>query len=143
MKEIEHEAQGYEHDDVRIRPLAIFLVALGALVAASLWVTAAISGGLTRARAAEARPRPMDPFVATPEGPLLETDTGALLVEQRAWEDRILSEYAWVDRAGGTVRIPIERALELVVERGLPVRPAEEPAPAPPEEPAEGSEEQR
>ena len=40
----------------------------------------------------------------------------------RANEDRILYSYGWSDEKAGTVRIPIERAMELLVERGLPVR---------------------
>lgn len=48
----------------------------------------------------------------------------------RAWEDEQLSTYGWVDRNDGIVRIPIERAMEIVVNEGLPAttsRPAERP----------------
>jgi hypothetical protein len=38
-------------------------------------------------------------------------------------QDRKLATYDWVDKNKGTVRIPIDRAMELIVERGLPVRP--------------------
>ena len=30
-----------------------------------------------------------------------------------------LNSYAWIDRETGTVRIPIERAMDLVAERGV------------------------
>jgi hypothetical protein len=43
-------------------------------------------------------------------------------------EDLLLDHYTWVDKSQGKVRIPIERAMELIVQRGLPVAPA--PAPA-------------
>jgi hypothetical protein len=33
------------------------------------------------------------------------------------WEQ--LETYGWVDKEGGVVRIPIERAMDLVLERGL------------------------
>jgi hypothetical protein len=33
-----------------------------------------------------------------------------------------LNTYGWIDREHGVVRIPIERAMELLAERGLPVR---------------------
>ncbi|HEX2173209.1 MAG TPA: hypothetical protein VHL09_12280 [Dehalococcoidia bacterium] len=33
-----------------------------------------------------------------------------------------LSTYGWLNREQGTVRIPIERAIELTVQRGLPAR---------------------
>jgi len=36
-------------------------------------------------------------------------------------QDRKLATYAWVDRDRGTVRIPIDRAMELIEQRGLPV----------------------
>lgn len=33
-----------------------------------------------------------------------------------------LNTYGWIDREHGVVRIPVERAMELLAERGLPVR---------------------
>src|SRR5229473_4292527 len=36
-------------------------------------------------------------------------------------QDRKLATYDWVDKDTGTVRIPIDRAMELIVQRGLPV----------------------
>ena len=38
-------------------------------------------------------------------------------------QDRKLATYDWVDKDRGTVRIPIDRAMELIVQRGLPVHP--------------------
>jgi hypothetical protein len=37
-------------------------------------------------------------------------------------EQSKLNSYGWVDRKHGVTRIPIERAMELLVQRGLPVR---------------------
>ena len=36
-------------------------------------------------------------------------------------QDQKLASYDWVDKDRGTVRIPIDRAMELVAQRGLPV----------------------
>ena len=36
-------------------------------------------------------------------------------------QDRKLATYDWVDKDRGTVRIPIDRAMELIAQRGLPV----------------------
>jgi hypothetical protein len=33
-----------------------------------------------------------------------------------------LNSYGWVDRSNGIVRIPIDRAVELILQRGLPVQ---------------------
>lgn len=48
----------------------------------------------------------------------------------RLQEAAVLDGYGWVDRDRGTVRIPVSEAMRLVVERGLPSRPAD-PAPTP------------
>ena len=37
-------------------------------------------------------------------------------------EAQELSTYSWLDENSGTVRIPIDRAMDLIAERGLPVR---------------------
>ena len=44
------------------------------------------------------------------------------LRELRAREDAELNSYGWIDRKAGAVRIPIDRAMELILQRGLPVR---------------------
>jgi hypothetical protein len=41
----------------------------------------------------------------------------------RAAEDQVLNGYAWMDPEKGVVRIPIDRAIDLLSERGLPSRP--------------------
>jgi hypothetical protein len=55
--------------------------------------------------------------------PRLEIDERGQLNGIRVDEDKTLYSYGWVDEKAGTVRIPIERAMELIVQRGLPVRP--------------------
>src|SRR5712692_7832499 len=42
----------------------------------------------------------------------------------RAQEDATLYHYGWVDEKAGVAHIPIQRAIDLTVERGLPARPA-------------------
>jgi hypothetical protein len=59
--------------------------------------------------------------------PRLETDDGNQdLADLHGREDLLLEHYSWIDRGKGTVRIPIERAMELIAQRGLPVAPAVE-----------------
>jgi hypothetical protein len=71
---------------------------------------------------------------ALPAASLVEEP--AVLREFRVRENENLSTYGWVDQSAGTVRIPIDRAKDLVIERGLPTRPGAPPsalagAPAP------------
>ena len=51
--------------------------------------------------------------------PRLQVDPQNELIEMQARDREILNSYAWVDRDAGTVRIPIDRAMELIAERGL------------------------
>jgi hypothetical protein len=58
--------------------------------------------------------------------PRLETDDGNQdLADLHAREDLLLDNYSTSgDLPAGTIRIPIDRAMELVVQRGLPQAPA-------------------
>ena len=58
--------------------------------------------------------------VAEFPAPRLEVKSGASLADLRAAEDADLNSYSWIDRNAGTVRVPIDRAMQLILERGLP-----------------------
>ena len=57
-----------------------------------------------------------------PPEPRLQTNPREDLRTFRAKEDELLGSYGWVDKNAGVVRIPIEDAMRLTVERGLPAR---------------------
>src|SRR5579871_2072641 len=54
--------------------------------------------------------------------PQLETDERAQLNTIRLGEENTLRTYGWVDQKAGVVRIPIDRAMEILAQRGLPTR---------------------
>ena len=54
--------------------------------------------------------------------PRLQTDDGLQdLSELHKREDLLLDNYSWVDQTHGKLRIPIDRAMELIAQSGLPV----------------------
>ena len=54
--------------------------------------------------------------------PRLAVDNGNQNVaDLHAREDLLLDHYTWIDRSKGMVRIPIERAMQMIAQRGLPV----------------------
>lgn len=55
--------------------------------------------------------------------PRLETDEPREITAFRTQEEQTLHSYGWVDQSAGVVRIPIDRAMELLAQRGLPTRP--------------------
>ena len=52
--------------------------------------------------------------------PRLQIKGAVDLANLRAAEEADLDSYGWVDRNSGTVRVPIDRAMQLLLERGLP-----------------------
>ena len=61
-----------------------------------------------------------------PPEPRLQTTPREDLRILREQEDAVLNSYGWVDRSTGVVRIPIEEAMKLTVQRGLPARTSPE-----------------
>jgi hypothetical protein len=62
--------------------------------------------------------------------PRLQTDDGNQdVADLHEREDLLLDNYSWIDRSKGKVRIPIERAMELIAQRGLPVAAATQHGP--------------
>lgn len=88
-----------------------------------------IAGVLSRM---EKKPTPEDSWAGArpavnPEArlkgvPVLQLAPEVDLQAFRAREDAELSSYGWIDQTTGVVRIPIDRAMELIAQRGLPAR---------------------
>jgi hypothetical protein len=55
--------------------------------------------------------------------PMLETDERGQFRNFLINQENQLNSYGWVDEQAGVAHIPIERAMELIVERKLPVYP--------------------
>lgn len=54
------------------------------------------------------------------DGPLLQVLPEDELAAMRAADEKKMREYGWEDKPGGAVRIPIEAAMQLLVQRGIP-----------------------
>jgi hypothetical protein len=117
------ERRGHELRDVNARGVALFAAGL---VAAAVIIHLGVIG-LYKALEAQ-HPSPdapsriaLHPHMLAPP-PQLQTSTAADLEKFEAAENATLHGYGWVDKSAGIVRIPIERAMELTAERGLPTR---------------------
>jgi len=120
----------HEASDVNVWAVGKFAIALVLVSIVSLTGLFALlryfeqaEGGplppITRRYQIDARKRPPAPQLE--ETPILD------LARERAAEDKLLNSYGSVDRESGTVRIPIERAIDLLAQRGLPSRPQNPP----------------
>ena len=97
-----------------LRRFAIGLALLVILSALGMW---GFSHLLRSRLAAADPPLPLLPEAReawVPPGPALQTHFTTDIERLRAIEDTLLHDYAWVDQPAGRVRIPIERAMELI-----------------------------
>lgn len=113
---------GYEHSDISGRPVVAIAVAvlIGAWISA--WPLYYFYAYLMHTRA-ESGPPPAaraSGKVPVPPEPRIQASPSADLREMRAGEDAQLNSYGWVDRKNGIVSIPIDRAIELTAQRGIP-----------------------
>jgi hypothetical protein len=112
---------GYERTDATFAPIAKFAGALLALVVVVGFAMKFLFGVLDPTdNDARKAPHPLAAQSAPP-APNLQAEPPADLAAYEARQADILSTYGWVDPAAHVVRIPIERAMDLVAERGLPV----------------------
>jgi hypothetical protein len=143
--------------DVRVSGVVVFLVALSIFAVVTVVLAFGVGKVLDARMNKEdgspnrwARPvdvRPLGNMPSNPElqnklgemterfpTPRLQTDDGSQdIADLHAREDLLLDNYSWVDQSQGQpqgmVRIPIERAMELLAQRGLPVAKPVEQAP--------------
>ncbi|MFL6300079.1 MAG: hypothetical protein ACJ71N_05685 [Terriglobales bacterium] len=128
----------HESSDANVRAIytfGVWLAVLGALCALATWgglrAMEAFADHQDKARMAanpmvpEARMKmPAEAAAHEFPTPQLQRDDAAEMSEEIADENFKLTHYQWVDQSQGVVRIPIDKAMQLVLQRGLPARPA-------------------
>jgi hypothetical protein len=120
--------RGHELTDVSVKGLFIFagslLIFLAAVILAMILV---FKGFRSVDRGLDARQTRTEPGARTLvqespdyQGPLLQVTPKEDLAWMKAHQAMNLSSYGWVNRQAGVVRLPIDRAIDLIAERGLP-----------------------
>lgn len=119
---------GHELTDVKVGPLLQFGVMMTVVVTLTMWGSLKFHTALEAYFATSADVRhPMQDGAAVPAGPRLQTSEAKDYAAFKAEITKQVegdSAYAWVDRPADVVRVPIARAMELVLQQGLPHRPA-------------------
>jgi hypothetical protein len=125
----------HELSDADPGPVLKFLVFLVVITSVIAWLVVFFYNFLERREAAEKTARyPMSLTGVErplPPPPRLQTYPFQDIKELRQHDKPLLGSYEWVDQAAGTVRIPVERAMDLLAERGLPYRKAGQLSAAP------------
>jgi len=119
---LEEGNAGYERKDLSPRAIALFGVALSIVIVLSAGIVTLFQLYAGSRYARRQAPRP--PLAVTREAtePRLQVNASSELRTMREAEERMLNGYGWVDPQAETVRIPIERAMEILAQKGLPAR---------------------
>ncbi|MBI3405334.1 MAG: hypothetical protein HY046_07725 [Acidobacteria bacterium] len=117
-----HNAGGHEKTDADIRLLAGFSFSVMGLMISSLLLMGLLYFFLnSRFMRSEPAPLPLAGTLAKePPAPRLQLNQKIDLATLHEEERVSLESYGWMDKNLGIVHIPIERAMELTLERGLP-----------------------
>jgi hypothetical protein len=133
-----HESAAFEPQDMKSSGVYTFLVVL-AVVGILVAVFITVSYDLANKYVASHQPA-MSPMAAQMKldpdtrkihkadveqfsQPRLETNERVEINDFRLREEQALNGYSWVNQPAGQLRIPIDRAMELVAQRGLPTTP--------------------
>ena len=121
---------GYERRDVNVRAVLKLGFWMAVLIAATL---VAMRWTFSYFERVEPLGPPASPFATTrelPPSPRLQAKPRFELKDYCEAQQREVKTYGWIDRRLGVVRIPIDRAMDLALERGLPTRSSAQPAAA-------------
>ena len=122
MEQVQHHPMGHELRDARIRPVVLTAAAL----AISAALVLAFSVVVYRYFVAYTATPVTNPLTGAerqvPPSPRITEQPEMELEQLRNQENHALSSYGWVDRNAGTIHIPIDRAMEMQLQRGFPVR---------------------
>ena len=120
MDENKHPHIGHESTDVNAWAIGKFAIGLVVVCVVSI----ALLFGLLKffqSREENSVANTVEPTKLFPQPQLQKTPIPDLKAI-RAEEDKLLNGYAWVDQSKGVVRIPVDRAIEVLAQRGLPTR---------------------
>jgi hypothetical protein len=116
----------HEESDINVKAILGFgggLLAVGIVIQLLMWL---LFNFYSREAAQVPRAFPLSAEYQQqpPPEPRLQAHPEDDMRQLRAQEDAILQGYGWIDKGSGVARIPIEEAMKIVVQRGLPAREA-------------------
>ncbi len=118
---------GHELTDVKVAPLLQFGVMLAVIVVLTMWGMLKAHDAMEAYFARSSAPaHPMQSSGGAPVGPRLQVNEARdYKIFRDAQQAQTVgdSAYAWIDQPADVVQVPIDRAMELVLQQGLPHRP--------------------
>jgi hypothetical protein len=126
----ENAEAGYEVADADVRQVVMAGIGLAVATAIACFAMYFLFNMLKFSGEREQRQtlNPMAGPRTLPPEPRLQVRPWEEIQNLRMKEDQVLNTYGWTNKGAGMVRIPIEKAMEIVAQRGLPSRVPGQPA---------------
>ena len=125
----QHGEEGYERADANVRSLYRFGASLAILIIAVMWSMVHTYDFLAKRESLGPPASPFENKRELPPQPRLQAHPATDLKRYCELEQQQLSTYGWVDEHTGVVRLPVDRAMDMVLQKGLPARPSSQAAP--------------
>ena len=116
------QTPGYETRDVNIRGAYTFAITLFLVLVAVIFGMRGLFWHFQSTQPLGPEVTPFKSARELPPVPRLQPDPRQDLAHMKEQQEEILNSYGWADQGTGKVRIPIDRAMDLLLQRGLPVR---------------------
>lgn len=114
---------GYEKTDASPRGLIYFATAVAVILAVvSVLLIVLFKHFQKTEPAGSFVAAPFEAGEPAPPPPRIQPDPRADMHSYADSQEKLLNTYGWVDHQNGIVRLPIDRAMELLLQRGLPTR---------------------
>jgi hypothetical protein len=113
---------GYETRDANVRGVFNFLMFLSALLAIAALLCWGLFRHFSRQNVGTASVSSFAGTGQAPPGHQLQVNPREDWLKYHEQQEQSLETYAWENRGAGIVRVPIERAMELLLQKGLPVQ---------------------
>lgn len=117
---------GYERRDADVKALLQFGFWMAVIIALTMVTVNFTLKYFVREMPLGPGPAPFATERELPSGPRLQVQPHMELKDYCARQQAQVTTYGWVDQRVGAVRIPIDRAMEVLLSRGFPARPSGE-----------------
>jgi hypothetical protein len=114
--------KGHETVDANVRSLVGWGLGVFALLASGFIISIVVFRYFVTHQSLGPPASPFENVRALPPRPVLQVAPARDLRQYLEEENAVLNSYGWVDQKAGVVRIPIDRAMDLLLQKGLPVR---------------------
>jgi hypothetical protein len=122
LQQSHNGAGAYEHKEADVRLIVYSTLGLVVGMVIVCFIVVGIFKFMQKEMPREARISAIANPNTMPPEPRLQPHPADELQVLRQHEDDVLNHYGWVDQKAGVVRMPVDKAMDILARRGFPVK---------------------